>query len=165
MGGLGDLHVTPLVLVLGVVYFVLGYLSYGAIFTAVGAVAPGNREAQQYSGFFGFIAVIPLIFSSVFFGDIDSPIVWVLALFPLTAPASMLMVLTISPTLPIAMVVASLLSLSIFVVLATVASARVFRATLLLYGVRPSFRRILDAMLSRDQVAQNAGDVSQPKSG
>jgi ABC-2 type transport system permease protein len=165
VGGLGDLHVTPLVLVLGMVYFVLGYLCYGAIFTAVGAVAPGNREAQQYSGFFGFVAVIPLIFSSVFFNDIDSPIVWVLALFPLTAPASMLMVLTISPTLPVVLVLASLLSLSIFVVLATIASARVFRATLLLYGVRPSVRRILDAMLSRDQGAPNGGGVSEPKSG
>ncbi len=106
VGGLGDLHVSPFVLVLGVVYFVLGYLCYGAIFTAVGAVAPGNREAQQYSGFFGFVAVIPLIFSSVFLSDIDSPIVWVLALFPLTAPATMLMVLTISTTMPVAMVLA-----------------------------------------------------------
>ena len=157
VGGLGDLHVTPFVLVLGVVYFVLGYLSFGAIFTAVGAVAPGNREAQQYSGFFGFIAVIPLIFSSVFFSDTGSPLVWALALFPLTAPASMLMVLTIAETLPVGMVLASLLSLSIFVVLATVASARVFRATLLLYGVRPSVRRILDAMLARDQGAASSG--------
>jgi hypothetical protein len=34
-------------------------------------------------------------------------------------------------------------------VLATIASARVFRATLLLYGVRPSVRRIVDAVLAR----------------
>ena len=50
LGGLGDLHVSPPVLLLGLVYFVLGYLSFGAIFTAIGAVAPGNREAQQYFG-------------------------------------------------------------------------------------------------------------------
>ncbi len=119
-------------------YFVLGYLAYGAIFAAIGAVAPGNREAQQYSGFFGFVAVIPLIFSSVFLsGDLDSPLVWALALIPFTAPATMLMVLTVAPTIPVAMVVASLLSLTLFVALATIASARVFRATLLLYGVRP----------------------------
>jgi ABC-2 type transport system permease protein len=151
VGGLGDLHLSAGVLALGFIYFVLGYLSYGAIFTAIGAVAPGNREAQQYSGFFGFVAVIPLIFSSVFLTDIDSPLVWALALIPFTAPATMLMVLTIAPTIPVPMVIASLLSLGIFVVVATIASARVFRATLLLYGVRPSLRRILDAMLARDQ--------------
>jgi len=152
VGGLGDLHLSAGVLILGLIYFVLGYLSYGAIFTAIGAVAPGNREAQQYSGFFGFVAVIPLIFSSVFLsGDLDSPLVWALALIPFTAPAAMLMVLTIAPTIPWPMVVCSLLSLTIFVALATIASARVFRATMLLYGTRPSLRRILDAMLARDQ--------------
>ena len=151
VGGLGDLHLSAAVLGLGFVYFVLGYLSYGAIFTAIGALAPGNREAQQYSGFFGFVAVIPLIFSGVFLSDIDSPLVWALALIPFTAPATMLMVLTIAPTIPVPMVICSLLSLTIFVTVATIASARVFRATLLLYGVRPSVRRIVDAMLARDQ--------------
>ncbi len=154
LGGLGDLHVSPAVLLLGLVYFVLGYLCFGAIFTAIGAIAPGNREAQQYSGFFGFVAVIPLVFSSVVLTDPTSPLVWVLAVVPLTAPATMLMVLTIADPVPLAMVVVSLLSLSIFVVLATIASSRVFRATMLLYGVRPSVGRIMDAMLARDQGAQ-----------
>ena len=130
--------------------FVLGYLAYGAIFAAIGAIAPGNREAQQYSGFFGFMAVIPLIFSSVFLsGDVDAPLVWVLALIPVTTPATMLLVLAVSPTVPLPLVIASLLSLGLFTVLATIASARVFRATLLLYGVRPSVRRIVDAVLAR----------------
>lgn len=150
IGGLGDLSIAPAALVLALVYFVLGYLAYGAIFAAIGAIAPGNREAQQYSGFFGFVAVIPLIFSNLFLsGDVDSLIVWVLALIPVTTPATMLLVLAVSPTIPVPMVVASLVSLGLFTVLATVASARVFRATLLLYGVRPSLGRIVDAVLAR----------------
>jgi ABC-2 type transport system permease protein len=150
IGGLGDLMPDPTVLVLALAYFVLGYLAYGAIFAAIGAVAPGNREAQQYSGFFGFLAVIPLIFSSAFLsGDVDTPLVWALALIPITTPATMLLVLAVSPTIPVTMVVASLVSLAVFTVLATIGSARVFRATLLLYGVRPSLRRIVDAVLAR----------------
>ncbi len=151
MGGLGDLSISPAVIVLALAYFVLGYLAYGAIFAAIGAVAPGNREAQQYSGFFGFVAVIPLIFSSAFLnGDAtSSPLVWALAVIPVTTPATMLMVLAVSPTIPVPLVVASLVSLGVFTVLATIASARVFRATLLLYGVRPSLRRILDAVFAR----------------
>jgi ABC-2 type transport system permease protein len=151
MGGLGDLAISPAVIILALAYFVLGYLAYGAIFAAIGAVAPGNREAQQYSGFFGFMAVIPLIFSSTFLsGDVmTNPVVWALALIPVTTPAAMLMVLAVSPEIPVPMVVASLVSLSVFAVLATIASARVFRATLLLYGVRPSLRRIVAAVLAR----------------
>ena len=150
IGGVGDLTPDPTVLALALVYFVLGYLAYGAIFAAIGAIAPGNREAQQYSGFFGFLAVIPLIFSSAFLsGDVSTPLVWALALIPITTPATMLLVLAVAPTIPVPLVVASLISLTLFTVLATIASARVFRATLLLYGVRPSLRRIVDAVLAR----------------
>jgi ABC-2 type transport system permease protein len=144
-----SLAVSPVVFLLGLVYFALGYLAYGAIFSAVGAVAPGSREAQQYAGFFGFLAVIPLIFTSVFLTDPSSPVVIALALFPFTTAAAMLLVLTLSPEIPWLLVVASLASLTTFAFLATVASARVFRATLLLYGVRPSMRNIVAAVFAR----------------
>ena len=60
---------------LAVIFFALGYMSYGAIFAAVGALAPGAREAQQYAGFFGFIAVIPIVLLPVFLTDPSAPIV------------------------------------------------------------------------------------------
>lgn len=147
--GLEDVSISPITIVLGLAYFALGYLGYGAIFSAVGALAPGSREAQQYAGFFGFFAVVPLIFSSIFLTDIGSPIVAVLALIPFTAPAAMLMALTLAPEIPWGLVAASMASLVAFTVLATIASARVFRATLLLYGVRPSARSIVGAILAR----------------
>jgi ABC-2 type transport system permease protein len=144
-----NVQIPPLTLGLAVLYFALGYLAYGAIFAAIGAIAPGTREAQQYSGFLGFFAVIPLILSSVFLTDLSSPIVWVLTLFPLTTPATMLQVLVLSPTVPWFQVIVSLVVLVVFVGLATVGSARVFRATVLLYGVRPSMKRIMGAMLAK----------------
>ncbi|MDQ3937767.1 MAG: ABC transporter permease [Chloroflexota bacterium] len=142
-----DIH--PLTLLLAVVFFGLGYLAYGAIFAAIGALAPGTREAQQYSGFFGFFAVIPLIFAGAFVADPASPLVAVLAIVPLTAPASMLQVLALSPDPPWTLVVASLASLTTFAVVASIVAARVFRATVLLYGVRPGMRRIVEAITAR----------------
>ena len=61
----------------------------------------------------------------------------------------MLMVLTLAPEIPRWLVLASIVSLGAFTVLATIASARVFRATLLLYGVRPSARAIVGAIFAR----------------
>jgi ABC-2 type transport system permease protein len=145
---LGPIELDPTVMVLALVYFVLGYLAYGAIFAAIGAISPGNREAQQYSGFLGFFAAIPFILFSVFLNDLSSPIVIALALFPLTAPTSMLLVLGLSDTTPWALVGASLVSLSLFAILATWASARIFRATVLLYGVRPSLSQLIAAVRS-----------------
>ena len=79
----------------------LGYLAYGAIFAAIGAIAPGNREAQQYSGFLGFFAAIPFI---LLLGRGQRPglagRVVALALFPLTAPTTMLLVLGSPRTSP-----------------------------------------------------------------
>jgi hypothetical protein len=43
----------------------------------------------------------------------------------------------------------SLIVQVLFVVVAVVASGRIFRATVLLYGVRPSARRIVDAVFAR----------------
>jgi ABC-2 type transport system permease protein len=145
-----DVQISPLTLGLAVLYFALGYVAFGAIFAAIGALAPGSREAQQYASFFGFLAVVPLIFSSVFLTDINSPIVWILSVIPLTTPATMLQVLVLSPATPWLQVGVSLVVLVAFVAVATVASARVFRATVLLYGVRPGFRRIVGAILARN---------------
>ena len=136
------------VLALGMVYFVLGYLGYGAIFSAIGALAPGTREAQQYAGFLGFFAVIPLMFSGLFLADPSSPVIAALALFPLTAPATVLQLVAFAPDPPWAVIAASLVALAAFSALATLLSARIFRATLLLYGARPGVRQIWRAMVA-----------------
>jgi ABC-2 type transport system permease protein len=135
-------------MVLAVVFFCLGYLGYGAIFAAVGAVAPGSREGQQYSSFFGFFAVVPVIATPLFINDPYSPIVWILALFPLTAPAASLELLSLAQT-PWLLVGASLVSQVLFVVVAVFLAGRIFRATLLLYGTRPSVRGLISALTSR----------------
>ncbi len=145
---LGPIELDPTVLLLALVYFVLGYLAYGAIFAAIGAISPGNREAQQYSGFLGFFAAVPFILFSVFLTDLSSPVVLAMALFPLTTPTAMLLILGLSETTPWALVGASLVSLSLFAILATWASARIFRATVLLYGVRPSLSQLMAAIRS-----------------
>ena len=145
---LGPIALDPTMLVLALAYFVLGYLAYGAIFSAIGAIAPGNREAQQYSGFLGFAAAMPFIVFSVFLSDLSSPIVYALALFPLTTPTTMLIVLGVSDGIPWPLVGATLTTLSLFALLATWASARIFRATVLLYGVRPSLHQLIAAIRS-----------------
>lgn len=145
---LSGIEIDPTVLGLALIYFVLGYLAYGAIFAAIGAIAPGNREAQQYSGFLGFFAAMPFILFSLFVNDPGSMIVVALALFPLTAPTAMLLVLGISDPIPWPLVGASLTSLLLFALLAAWASARIFRATVLLYGVRPSLSQLVAAVRS-----------------
>jgi ABC-2 type transport system permease protein len=143
-----DVSLSPVQLVLAVLFFCLGYLGYGAIFAAVGAVAPGAREGQQYSSFFGFFAVVPVIATPIFVNDPNSVIVWALALFPLTAPAASLELMSL-PNTPWLTLGASLISQIVFVVVSVFLAGRIFRATLLLYGTRPSARGLLRALTAR----------------
>ncbi len=144
-----SIQISPVTLILAVIFFGLGYMSYGAIYAAVGALSPGAREAQQYASVFGVIAVIPIVLLPVFLSDPSGPLVVLLCVIPLTAPAAMLAVLASTPTVPWLLVGLSLAAQIAFVIVATVATSRIFRATLLLYGVRPSARRIASAMLTR----------------
>jgi ABC-2 type transport system permease protein len=143
---LGSIPIDPVMVGLALVYFVLGYLAFGAIFATIGAMAPGSREAQQYSGVLGFVAAIPLIVFSAYVTDLHSPLVVALSLFPLTAPTSMLLVMGLSDSMPWLLVGASLTSVALFAILATWAAARIFRATVLLYGVRPSLGQLVGAV-------------------
>ncbi|HEY5519357.1 MAG TPA: ABC transporter permease [Candidatus Limnocylindrales bacterium] len=141
--------VAPITLVIAVVFFALGYMGYGAIYAAVGALSPGAREAQQYASVFGIIAVIPIVLLPVFLTDPGAPLVIALCLIPLTAPAAMLALLSSSASPPWLLLGLSFASQLLFVIVATIATGRIFRATLLLYGVRPSLRRIAGAVLAR----------------
>jgi len=147
--GLSRLPVQPVILVLAVAYFVLGYAVYSGIYAAIGALAPGTREAQQYAGFLAMPAALPLIATAAFLTDTQQPLVIGLALFPFTAPAAMLQILALEETIPWPLVGASLVSLAVAAVLVTFASARVFRATVLLYGKRPGIGEIVGAVLAR----------------
>jgi ABC-2 type transport system permease protein len=148
--GLSDLTFGVDALGLPLAYFVLGYLAYGSIFGAIGALAPGTREAGQIAAFFGVFAFIPLWFTSLLVFDPGSPIVSALALIPMTAPAAMLQLLAFAPERAMPLVPGSLALLSAFAALAIAISARIFRATVLLYGVRPGLRRLATAVLARN---------------
>jgi len=147
--GLSQISAPIEVLALAVVFFVLGYALYSGIYAAIGALAPGTREAQQYAGFLAIFAVLPLIATSAFLNDPGQPIVIAMALVPFTAPAAMLQILALEENIPWPLVAASLAILTTSAVLVTLASARVFRATVLLYGKRPSIGAIVSAVLAR----------------
>ncbi|MEP7360751.1 MAG: ABC transporter permease [Chloroflexota bacterium] len=141
--------IAPVALALTVVLYAVGYLTYGAIFAAIGALATGSREGQQLSSIIVLPAIIPVVLVSFFLRDPNAPIVWLLTVLPLTAPGAILEVVAISPSPPWLMIGLSLLSQLIVAGIAIVGAGRIFRATVLLYGVRPSLGRIIAALTGR----------------
>ena len=103
------------------------------------------QEANQ----FAFLVIIPMIIPiNLIVPIISSPdgiIAQVLSFIPFTAPVTMMIRLGADGS----SILASLASLAVIVLTGVVllwASARVVRASLLMYGQRPGLRRVLNAL-------------------
>ena len=152
-GGLGALIAGAVVVLnpgnflLAALYFVLGYLLFGAVMAAAGALGTNMRESQQLAGIFSFTAAIPWFFASIVFTNPNALLARVFSFFPLTAPTMMMLRLPMTEV-PLVDIVGSLIVLLISIPIALWLGAKVFRMGLLMYGKRPSIAEIVAALQS-----------------
>ena len=139
------LLVRPQVLVLGVVYYILGFLVYAVLMGGVGALGTTQQESQQLAGIFSFMAAIPLMLGGFMFTNPNMTIVRVLSWFPLTAPTMMLLRLPMAEV-PAIDIVGSIGMLLISIPAVLWVGSKIFRMGLLMYGKRPSLRQIFRAL-------------------
>ncbi len=134
-------------LVLGIVYFILGYSLFAALSAGVGAISPNAREGQQLAMIYTLFALVPLWFSSLLFIFPNSPIWVVLTIFPITAPIAAMLRLGVSdiPAWQLAVSIAVLVLSTIGVLFLSV---KAFRVYLLMYGKRPSWGEIIQNLRS-----------------
>jgi ABC-2 type transport system permease protein len=140
----GPIPLSPELLVLAVVYFVLGYLFYASLMGAIGAVTNDLREAQQIAAMLSFMNAIPLILLVVILAHPSGAVAVGLSLFPPTAPTAMMLRLG-APSSSVApwQIGLSLVLLAGSGWLVLRGAARVFRIGLLMYGKTPSLPEIL----------------------
>jgi ABC-2 type transport system permease protein len=124
------------------VFFVLGYFFYGALFAALGASVSSQQEATGLT----FLVMLPLIMGLALFPVVlanpDGPLAVVLSLVPFFAP--LLMFLRISAvTPPWWQIALSLALLMLSVVGAIHGAARIYRVGILMYGKRATFREVV----------------------
>jgi ABC-2 type transport system permease protein len=80
----------PILLTLGVIYFAMNYLLFGAAFLMIGAQASTAREVQTLSMPVTFGQVLVFGFAATAIGDPDSTNGLAAAIFPLSSPMAML---------------------------------------------------------------------------
>jgi ABC-2 type transport system permease protein len=129
-------------LVLGIVYFILGYSLFAALSAGVGAISPSAREGQQLSMIYAMLVYIPLWFASFLFIFPDSPIWSVLTIFPVTAPIAAMLKLGVTGIAAWELA-ASLTVLVLSIILVMFLAIRAFRVYLLMYGKRPAWGEII----------------------
>jgi len=129
-------------LVLGIVYFILGYSLFAALSAGVGAISPSAREGQQLSMIYAMLVYVPLWFASFLFIFPDSPIWSVLTIFPVTAPIAAMLRLGVTGIAAWELA-ASLAVLVLSIILVMFLAIRAFRVYLLMYGKRPGWGEII----------------------
>lgn len=131
-------------MLLGLVYFVLGYLLFATLMAVAGSMGTTQRESQQIAGIFSFAAAIPWMTIGFMFTNPNAPLAVVLSYIPFTAPVMMLLRLGFGQV-PTGQIVISIVLLIAGTALSLWAGAKVFRTSLLMYGKRPGLKDLVRA--------------------
>ena len=142
-------------LLIGLLYFLLGYFFFASVMGGIGAVLGSEQESRQLASLFTLVLVIPFFLIVQFFEEPDSALVTFLTLFPLTAPVTVILRMGFG-VIPAWQLIASIALLLITTAFAVWASARVFRWSLLMYGKHPSIKQVFGAIFRSRGMATSA---------
>lgn len=133
--------VPPHLLVFFVIFFVLGYFQFAALYAAVGSAFNSEEEAQQTQSLVALVMVFAIVLMMPVMSSPDSTLSVVVSLFPLFAPVLFFTRMTVQmpPTWQIVLCLVLLVA-NVFVVARF--AAAVYRVGILMYGKKPTLREI-----------------------
>lgn len=149
VGWLSEIEVSLNIVPLLLIYFVLGYLMFAAVFSAVGALSTSMQEGPSLATFFTLPAMAPFFLLNMFATNPNGTVPVIMSLFPLTAPMSMVMRLSMTTSIPAWQIVVSIVLLVLAVLGMMVLAGRLFRVHTLLAGQVPKLRQIPGLIFSR----------------
>lgn len=142
-------------LLVGLIYFVLGYFMLASLMAGIGAVVGSEQESRQFTGIISLVSVIPFFLITEFFLNPDGFAVVFLTLFPLTSPVAVILRMGFG-SVPLWQLGVSIALLLVTTLVIVWGSARIFRWSLLMYGKHPSLRQILNAVFRSRGMATTA---------
>ncbi|MCE9572407.1 MAG: ABC transporter permease [Deltaproteobacteria bacterium] len=125
-----------------VLYFLLGYFFYAALYAALGAMVSSDQEAQQAQLPVTLLLLIPMLSMQVVANDPRGGAAEALTQIPFSSPILMPMRWLLGGSSGLDAAV-SLGILAISTVFVTRLAGRIYRVGILMYGKRPSVREIL----------------------
>ena len=124
-----------------IVFFLLGYFLYTALFAAVGSVCNTEQEAQNLQQPITMLLMLPYICTFFFVTHPDHPAAVVLSFIPFFTPMIMFMRISVL-TPPFWQIALSIVLTAATILLIFRATAKIFRIGILMYGKRPTVPEI-----------------------
>jgi ABC-2 type transport system permease protein len=125
------------------IYYILGFVLFGAILAGIGSICNTIKETQSLMMPIMLVFVIPMVAWPRLAQEPNGALARVLSYVPPATPMVMVLRLSSGPEIWVGEVVASILVLFAGVLVTIWAAAKVFRTGILLYGKRPGPREIL----------------------
>ena len=122
-------------------FFVMGFFLYAAMFAALGAAVTSEQEAQSLQGLLFLPIIVPLMFLGAIINDPSGRAAYLLSLIPFTSPVAMPMRLATSPV-PAAELLTAGLALAATLAAVTWAAGKIYRIGILSTGKRPSLAEL-----------------------
>lgn len=145
-GAFSEIQIPDNMLLLGIVYFILGYLFFAILMAAIGAVGATARESQQLSALIIMPAIVPIyVFLFIMRSNPDHVIGTIFTMIPFSAPIMVFIRLGVSE-IPAWELVLSISLLIAGIIGGMVLAAKAFRVFLLMYGKTPKIGEILRAL-------------------
>jgi ABC-2 type transport system permease protein len=142
IGGLiGTLQVPVSFWIVGVVYFVLGYLMFAVLSASFAAITSTVREAQGLASFYGVFCIAPFWFLSLLLLYPTSPVWIVFSIFPFSAPVLTMMRLGLIGV-PVWQLAVSMGVLVLSIWGGLLLAAKLLRTYVLMYGKRPTLKEL-----------------------
>jgi ABC-2 type transport system permease protein len=127
---------------LAVVYVLLGYFFYSAIFVAAGSPVTTEQEAQQITSYVSLVLVFPMVLMVPAMQNPDSPMIRILSYIPLLTPAFMVLRVSIQMP-PLWEILTTISILLVSTVLMMWVAGKIFRVAILVYGKRPTIPELI----------------------
>ena len=138
----GSQFFSPEHILLSLVYFILGYLLYSAIFVAAGSPVTTEQEAQQITTYVSLTLVFPIVMAMPVMQNPNSTVFKILSFIPLLTPT--FMVLRIPIQMPETWeILGTIARLVVSVLFMMWAAGKIFRVAILVYGKRPTIPELI----------------------
>lgn len=124
------------------VYFVLGFLFYTALFVGIGSIVTTEQEAQQITSYLSLVLVLPIAVSASAISNPNSFFVQVLSYIPLTIPAIMLLKINIVNVSALE-ILSTILIMIASIYFTIIVASKIFRIGILSYGKKPGIRELI----------------------
>lgn len=93
---LSSIVITPQLLIFGILFLILGFLTLAGLMVIAASAVPTYREAQAFSTAFILIGVIPFYLLTVILADPNGTLAVLTSYLPLTSPLVMIMRLSVT---------------------------------------------------------------------